>query len=333
MLNSSSQQTSRVHSRRLQVIKQALTMFLVVIMLALPGAHARPPSTRSGNTNSVLLPRIMGGSETHQKDYPFIVYLQNGAEKTFCGGSIISDQWIVTAAHCIKSASASDITVYIGQDQYNPDPSKSAQVVEVHNHPQYDDTSMVNDISLLRLASSISSNPASTISIDNSTVGDGTKVTALGWGYTSETGTSSSKNLKKGELTTLSKADCGSRDTKFTGNDGPRICVAADTGTDTCPGDSGGPLIRKVNGENVLVGITSFGTAGPGKSVTVNCGGAGMISLFTHVAYFKSFIESTTGGLRKFENANGQGNSAGHFVPSVLLTAIAIVIVSALSIA
>ncbi|KAJ2726165.1 hypothetical protein GGI07_000804 [Coemansia sp. Benny D115] len=246
----------------------------------------------------------MGGSEVDGSDYPFIVYLQNSAENTFCGGSIISDQWILTAAHCIKTAGVNDVKVYIGQPEYNPDPSKSTSVVEIHNHPQYNDETMENDISLLRLGERISGRGASTISIDTSGVGDGTKVTALGWGYTSESGSTPSKKLKKGELKTLSQAECGQKDTKFTGNDGPRICVAADTGADTCPGDSGGPLVRKVNGRNMLVGITSFGTTGPGQSVTVNCGGPGMVSLFTHPAYFKSFIDSTTGGLRQIESSN-----------------------------
>ncbi|KAJ1814247.1 Kallikrein-14 [Coemansia sp. RSA 2598] len=227
--------------------------------------------------------------------------MQNAADSSFCGGSIISDQWILTAAHCIKNASPSDIAVYIGEPKYNPDPSKSASVAEVHNHPQYDDSTMTNDISLLRLSEPITGKKASTIDIDASTVGDGTKVTALGWGYTSETGTTPSTDLMKVDLNTLSQAECGTKDTKFTGNDGARICVASDNGKATCPGDSGGPLIRSVGGKLTLVGITSFGTAGPGQSVTVNCGGAGMVSLFTHAAYFKTFIDTTTGGLRKIE--------------------------------
>ncbi|KAJ2783730.1 hypothetical protein GGI15_002480 [Coemansia interrupta] len=274
---------------------------LIVSVSLLPGADALPsnPFKRHGGS---LLPRILGGSDANKKDYPFIVYMSNSADSSYCGGSIISDQWILTAAHCIKSASAGDIKVYIGKADYNPDPSKAVSVAEVHNHPQYDDSTMVNDISLLRLSSSISESNAATIDIDTSTVGDGTTVTALGWGYTSETDTTPSTSLKKVDLTTLSQAQCGSKDTKFTGNDGERICVASDNGKATCPGDSGGPLIRKVGGKNKLVGITSFGTAGPGQAVTVNCGGAGMVSLFTHASYFKTFIDTTTGGLRSIES-------------------------------
>ncbi|KAJ1645923.1 hypothetical protein J3B02_002070 [Coemansia erecta] len=269
----------------------------------MPSAH-----NETGKEGS-LLPRILGGSGADKSDYPFIVYLQNASDKSFCGGSIISDQWILTAAHCIKSASPSDISVYIGQFQYNPDPSKSSAVSEVHNHPQYDDSTMINDISLLRLTDRITGKKASTIDIDTSTVGDGTQVTALGWGYTSETETTPSTDLMKVDLTTLSQAECGTKDTKFTGNDGARICVASDNGKATCPGDSGGPLIRSISGNNVLVGITSFGTGGPGQSVTVNCGGAGMVSLFTHAAYFKTFIDTTTGGLRKIESTKDGSNN------------------------
>ncbi|KAI8326512.1 trypsin-like serine protease [Martensiomyces pterosporus] len=258
-----------------------------------------------------LAPRIMGGSTASKGAYPFIVYLHNNAEHTFCGGSILSSQWVVTAAHCIKTAKISDIDVYVGQYNYNLDTSKATGLVEMHVHPQYNDASMVNDIALLRLSKPISSN-ASPIEIDTGSVGDGITVTALGWGFTSPTGKTASQDLKQGDLTTLSTAQCQQKDTKFTGNNGPRICVAADRGTDTCPGDSGGPLIRKVNGRNKLLGITSFGTAGPGQQITVNCGGSGMISLFTHVNSFTSFIQSATGGLPSgIESGSPSSNGDG----------------------
>ncbi|KAJ2162903.1 hypothetical protein GGF46_000286 [Coemansia sp. RSA 552] len=256
-----------------------------------------------------LHPRIMGGSNAKHSDYPFVVYLYNEAERTFCGGSIVSDEWILTAAHCIKAATTDKILVYVGQAEYNLDTSKGSKVAEIHSHPAYNDQSMVNDISLLRLEKPISKSAnAASIDIDSTSVGDGVKVTALGWGYTEPNGSTASKQLQKGDLTTLSVQQCGSIDTKFNGNNGPRICVAADKGPDTCPGDSGGPLIRKVGGKNVLVGITSFGTAGPGQAVTANCGGQGMISIFTHANYFQQFIDSSTGGLRHIEGSSNDNN-------------------------
>ncbi|KAJ2004080.1 hypothetical protein GGI04_001435 [Coemansia thaxteri] len=246
----------------------------------------------------------MGGSTANKSDYPFVIYMHNSGDNTICGGSIISDTWILTAAHCIKSSSANQITVFIGQADYSLDPSKGTNVAEIHSHPQFNEQTMENDISLLKLGSPITSKNAGTISIDTSNVGDGVKVTALGWGYTSGTGTTPSQQLKQGDLTTLSQAQCSQKDTKFTGNNGARICVAADTGADTCPGDSGGPLIRKVNNSNVLVGITSFGTPGPGGQITANCGASGMVSLFTHANYFMSFIKSTAGDLRQIQASN-----------------------------
>ncbi|KAJ2017386.1 Kallikrein-14 [Coemansia sp. S16] len=246
----------------------------------------------------------MGGSDAKKGDYPFAIYLYNAGEKSYCGGSIISDTWILTAAHCIKGSTINDISVFIGEITYDINPGKGAKVAEIHNHPQYNDQTMINDISLLKLSSPITDKNAATISIDTTNVGDGIAVTALGWGFTAPGGSTPAQTLKKGELTTLSKAQCSQKDTKFDGNNGARICVAGDTGTDTCPGDSGGPLIRKVDGKNVLVGITSFGTAGPGQQITTSCGGKGMVSLFTHPNYFMSFIKSTTGELRQIQASN-----------------------------
>ncbi|KAJ2648962.1 hypothetical protein IWW40_003506 [Coemansia sp. RSA 1250] len=285
------------------ITRKTVLSRILCALVVLSSVFAAPPPPKHGNN---LIPRIMGGSEVDHSKYPFIVYLYNQAEKTFCGGSIISNVWILTAAHCIKTASKNDILVFVGQGEYNLDTSKGTKVAEINNHPQYNDGTMENDISLLRLESEITGGDVSTISIDTTDVGDGVKVSALGWGYTEPSGTQASHNLKKGDMTTLSKQKCGAIDTKFTGNNGPRICVAADTGTDTCPGDSGGPLIREVGGKNVLVGITSFGTAGAGQTISVNCGGPGMISIFTHANYFKSFIDSTTGGLRQIEGSPNQ---------------------------
>ncbi|ORX70491.1 trypsin-like serine protease [Linderina pennispora] len=243
---------------------------------------------------SRLQPRIMGGRTASKGEYPFVVYMHNGAEKTFCGGSIIGQQWILTAAHCIKTAKANDITV--------------AKVVV---HPQYNDNSMVNDIAMLQLSTNITwSDSVQPIDIDTASV------TALGWGFTSPTGKSASKDLKEGPLTTPVH-------TQFNGNNGKRICVAGDTGTDTCPGDSGGPLIRQVNGKNMLLGITSFGTAGPGASITVNCGGAGMVSLFTHANAFLSYIQTTT---RFDESQFNSSGAASHFSKHSLSSSLLVII-------
>ncbi|KAJ1810950.1 hypothetical protein LPJ77_000489 [Coemansia sp. RSA 2523] len=285
-------------------VTQSFVSWIVYGLATASFVFAVPPPPPEPSNN--LLPRIMGGSDADYSKYPFIVYLYNQADKSFCGGSIISDTWILTAAHCIKQASASDILVFIGQAEYSLDTSKGTKIAAVTNHPQYDDATMENDISLIRLQSAIT-DKVSTVSIDASSVGDGTKVTALGWGYTGPNSSQASKQLKQGELKTLSREQCGSIDTKFTGNDGARICVAADTGADTCPGDSGGPLVRQVGGKTVLVGITSFGTSGPGQAVTANCGGKGMVSIFTHANYFKTFIDSTTGGLKQVEGSNDNG--------------------------
>ncbi|KAJ2814045.1 hypothetical protein FBU31_007372 [Coemansia sp. 'formosensis'] len=283
----------------MHVTADSLSLALLFTALA-PIASAFP----YGN----LIPRIMGGSNAAKGAYPFVVYLYNANEKTYCGGSIISDTWILTAAHCIKTATANDISVFIGEITYNINPSQGAKVAEVHSHPQYNDQTMVNDISLLKLSKAITDKNAGTISIDTTSVGDGIAVTALGWGFTSPTGSTPAQTLQQGSLKTLSQAQCSQKDTKFNGNNGARICVAGDTGTDTCPGDSGGPLIRKVGGNNVLVGITSFGTAGPGQQITASCGGAGMVSLFTHPYYFMSFINSTVGQLRQIQGSNSSSS-------------------------
>ncbi|KAJ2760279.1 hypothetical protein IWQ57_006346, partial [Coemansia nantahalensis] len=237
-----------------------LARFLVMALALL----ALPAVSQAATLNR----RIMGGTNANHKDYKFLIYLYNSADKTYCGGSIIDTNWIITAAHCIKKASVNQITVFIGQGDYELDMSKGTKIAAVHGHPQYNDQSMANDIALIKLQKPVAGKNVAVIAIDNGSIADGEKLTALGWGYTSPSGTKPSKKLQKGELTAISQKQCAKAHTTFAGNNGPQVCVAADAGPDTCPGDSGGPLIRSQNGANVLTGITSFGTTGPGKPIT-----------------------------------------------------------------
>ncbi|CAF3875769.1 unnamed protein product, partial [Rotaria sp. Silwood1] len=99
--------------------------------------------------------KIVGGESAVDSSWGWAVSLQRGGNH-FCGGSIISPLHIITAAHCVLDPAAviGFVNVVAGIDVLSQSSSSKAQVrsiVSVFSHPNYNDTSKVNDIAVLRL--------------------------------------------------------------------------------------------------------------------------------------------------------------------------------------
>ncbi|KOC69515.1 Trypsin-1 [Habropoda laboriosa] len=97
-------------------------------------------------------PRIVNGEDALPGEIPFQVSLQNkGSAFHFCGGSVLSQNYVITAAHCVSGKSASSIQVVAGTiDLSKPDSQRN--VVKVIVHEKYDSSdSWINDIALLKV--------------------------------------------------------------------------------------------------------------------------------------------------------------------------------------
>jgi secreted trypsin-like serine protease len=106
---------------------------------------------------------IVGGSAVEIEDYPWQVALVQAGNYTlrsaqFCGGSIINEEWILTAAHCLDQFdNANQISIAYGMGSLEEDDNtiSYAEVEAFYLHPNYDDQSQDNDIALIKLASPI----------------------------------------------------------------------------------------------------------------------------------------------------------------------------------
>ena len=202
---------------------------------------------------------------------------------SFCGGTLISEKYVVTAAHCGNIP----YVMIGGHDQNNPDDCREViQVARTIIHPQYDDQSTRNDISVLELSRPSAYGPLAASLMDQQ-VSEGTMVTVAGWGTTSEGG-SQSPVLQKVEVPVSNQAACNEVYNLDADFGSKVICAAfAEGGKDSCQGDSGGPLfLSNGNSGFSLAGVVSFGSG---------CARAGAPGVYTKVSAFRQWVNCQTG--------------------------------------
>ena len=208
-------------------------------------------------------PRIVGGTEVDppcpECKYPFMVSVQSASGYHFCGGSLVREDWVVTAAHCVDGWPANAIRVEIGlHNIYYTEGAQTLNVEEVIVHPNWNDNMINFDYALLRLEAPIDITdlgfePIQLIT-DESHDYEPVMATTMGWGTTSYGGPSSNVLL---EVDVPIDDDCG-----YNGGITDNMVCAGDSngGEDACQGDSGGPLIMiNDDSEYELIGIVSWG--------------------------------------------------------------------------
>ena len=190
--------------------------------------------------------RIVNGKETEVNEYPWIAGLVNAG--VWCGATLISNQWVLTTAHCTDTAAPADIKILLGEhDYYEKDETISLrmEVSEIFNHPKYNTETMDYDFSLLRLSEPVEFalyphiRPIC-LPADPSEDYDGFLAIVAGWGATSHTGPTSNY-LQSAEVNVLSNEDCNGDKYSYYGAITDRMLCAnvEGGGTDSCHGDIG----------------------------------------------------------------------------------------------
>jgi hypothetical protein len=249
--------------------------------------------------------RIVGGQEADPGEWPWQVALVQKGEDAyfgqFCGGSLLSAGWVLTAAHCVEDTVASEVDVIAGiHDLRTPDPDyQRVAVSTIAVHPEWDPNTYDNDIALLKLNSSILPRPASgsvlPIAFANLVPANagslaGQTATVTGWGNRAAQpdpgGSDFPDRLHEVQVPIITNADCQAGYPSLTAN---MLCAGFDEGgKDSCQGDSGGPLVIPASGNNwQQAGIVSYGDG---------CAKPGKPGVYTRVSQYIEWINTTMGG-------------------------------------
>ncbi|KAM8946303.1 chymotrypsinogen A-like isoform 1-T1 [Pelodytes ibericus] len=227
--------------------------------------------------------RIVNGEEAQPGSWPWQVSLQDQTGFHFCGGSLISDNWVVTAAHCNVRTSH---RVVLGEFDHRSSEEniQVKEIAKVFKHPKYSPFTINNDITLLKLKTPANlCSQVSPVCLADQTenYSSGRKCVTTGWGLTDSTASQTPPTLQQVVLPLLSNTECK----KYWGNkiSDVMICAGAD-GASSCMGDSGGPLVCQEGNAWSLVGVVSWGSS------TCSSSSPGV---YARVTELRSFIDET----------------------------------------
>ncbi|MEU6608481.1 serine protease [Streptomyces shenzhenensis] len=220
---------------------------------------------------------IVGGTTTTTTAYPFMMQITDASQNQFCGGTLVTPTKVVTAAHCMVGESTGSVRVVGGRTYLNGTNGTVSRVSRIWINPGYTDATNGDDVAVLTLSTSMPYTTASYVSSAQTGVyAAGTTARVVGWGTTSENG-SSSNQLRTATVPVVSDSSCRtSYGSDFVQTD--MVCAGYTSGgVDTCQGDSGGPLL--IGG--VLAGITSWGEG---------CARAGYPGVYTRLTTFSNLV-------------------------------------------
>uniref|UniRef100_A0A1A9W2J2 Peptidase S1 domain-containing protein n=1 Tax=Glossina brevipalpis TaxID=37001 RepID=A0A1A9W2J2_9MUSC len=200
--------------------------------------------------------RIVNGNETTIEARPYQVSLQQiGNGRRFCGGSIIGEDIVVTAAHCLQGVKASDLQIRLGSTYYNKGGILMG-VKALKYHEKFNPKLVMYDIGILKLDEPVKeSSTVRYIELTKEVPKTGTPAVVSGWGTKCFLACDLSPVLMEVEVSFLERKDCASKTYRYGKKIKETMVCGYAKEKDSCQGDSGGPFVAG----DKLVGVVSWG--------------------------------------------------------------------------
>ncbi|XP_055535658.1 serine protease filzig-like isoform X4 [Wyeomyia smithii] len=244
---------------------------------------------------------VDGDSEFGEYPWQVAILKKDPKESVYvCGGTLIDNQYIITAAHCVKTYNGFDLRVRLGEWDVNHDvefyPYIERDVISVQVHPEYYAGTLDNDLAILKMDSPVDFSNTPHISPaclpDKYTDFSGQRCWTTGWGKDAFGDYGKYQNiLKEVDVPIVNDQQCQAqlRQTRL----GYQyklhpgfVCAGGEEGKDACKGDGGGPLVCERNGSWQVVGVVSWG---------IGCGKANVPGVYVKVAYYLDWLQQVRG--------------------------------------
>lgn len=266
------------------VLLKSVTVLLLISLVSSDVPFRNLPFYRNRNT------RIVNGFQAEPGQFPHQVLLSItiSGGRAVCGGSLLNNEWVITAAHCAQTAI--DFEVSLGAQSYN-NPSEKGRVIDKTStkvvHPDFSPFTLTNDLALVKLTQKIDFTDRIQPALlpKSKDLFEGKDVIASGWGLKSTDDQNVASELQWAPMHIIPNEDCAQIYTSLIVRD-TTICAQGNAKESVCNGDSGGPIVLKSD-NRTLIGVTSFGSSS-------GCD-FGIPQGFSRVTSYLQWIQDTTG--------------------------------------